>query len=43
MNMNAHAESLHASVKHQKEPNRPHSCIKATHYGKPENKPSMLD
>lgn len=43
MNMNAHAEFLHASVKQQKEPNGPYSCIKATHCGKPENKPSMLD
>lgn len=43
MNMNAHAEFLRASVKQQKEPYRPYSCIKATHCGKPENKPSMLD
>lgn len=43
MNMNAHAEPLHASVKQQKGPNRPYSCLIATHYGKPENKPSMLD
>lgn len=43
MNMNAHAEFLRAPVKLQKEPDRPYSCIKATHCGKPENKPSMLD
>lgn len=41
--MNAHAEFLPASVKQQKEPNRPYSCIKATHCGKSENKLSMLD
>lgn len=43
MNMNLHAEFLHASVKWQKEPNRPYSCIKAMCRARPENKPSMLD
>lgn len=43
MNMNAHAEFLRASVEQQKEPYRPYSWLKATHWGKAENKPSMLD